>query len=80
MSAVTLKAHFDGAHIVLDEPYALPRNSALVVTVLPAPAPSDIDEDAWLRAAATSDAFDFLADAAEDIYTLNDGEPFVDAV
>lgn len=41
--------------------------------------PSDTEE-AWLRAAASSDAFAFLADPAEDIYTLDDGEPFREAV
>jgi hypothetical protein len=35
MPAVTLKAHFNGKQIVLDEPFDLPVNSALVVTVLP---------------------------------------------
>lgn len=35
MPAVTLKAHFDGKQIVLDEPFDLPPDSSLVVTVLP---------------------------------------------
>ena len=30
-------------------------------------------EQDWLRAAAKNPAFDFLADADEDIYNLNDG-------
>jgi hypothetical protein len=78
MPAVTLQAHYDGRHIVLDEPYDLPMNAQLMVTVLPS---SDIEsEEAWLRAAASSDAFAFLHDPAEDIYTLRDGEPFRDAV
>lgn len=34
---------------------------------------------AWWRAAAASDAFAFLADPAEDIYTPEDGEPLRDA-
>lgn len=82
MPTVTLKAHFDGAQIVLDEPYILPPNSPLIVTVLPVSTPSenDIDERVWLRATASSDAFGFLADPAEDIYTLQDGEPLSDAV
>ena len=33
-------------------------------------------EGAWLRSAAASDAFAFLADRAEDIYTATDGEEF----
>jgi tetratricopeptide (TPR) repeat protein len=38
----------------------------------------DIDEDEWLKAAASNPVFDFLKDPEEDIYTLNDGKPFND--
>jgi len=34
MPAVTLKAHFNGQQIVLDEPFDLPPDSPLIVTVL----------------------------------------------
>jgi hypothetical protein len=33
--AVTLKAHFNGKQIVLDEPFDLPPDSSLMVTVMP---------------------------------------------
>lgn len=36
-------------------------------------------EAEWLHAAAHNPAFDFLKDAAEDIYSPTDGEPFRDA-
>ena len=36
MPAVTLKAHFDGERIRLDEPFDLPKNCSLMVTVLSA--------------------------------------------
>jgi hypothetical protein len=74
MSTVAIPAHFDGKHIVLDEPYELPPNASLLVTLLPASV-EPTAEAAWLRAMGTSDAFDFLADEAEDIYTLADGKP-----
>lgn len=35
MPAVTLKAHFDGRQILLDEPFDIPADSPLMVTVLP---------------------------------------------
>jgi hypothetical protein len=35
MPAITLKAHFNGKQIVLDEPFDLPPDSSLMVTVLP---------------------------------------------
>jgi len=35
MPAVTLKAHYDGKQILLDEPFVLPTHCDLMVTVLP---------------------------------------------
>lgn len=35
----------------------------------------EISEDEWLKSAAKNPAFQFLHDAAEDIYTLEDGKP-----
>jgi hypothetical protein len=40
---------------------------------------SEKDEDSmWMNSISNNPAFDFLNDAAEDIYSLNDGEPFND--
>ena len=76
MSTVTIPAHFDAKHIVLDEPYDLPANASLLVTVLPVVVGEETNtEEAWLKAATANKAFDFLADDAEDIYTLADGKP-----
>jgi hypothetical protein len=79
MPTVALQAHYDGKHIVLDDPYNLPANASLIVTLLPSKSDAD-SEDVWLRVVAPSDAFAFLAEPAEDIYTATDGEPFRDAV
>lgn len=35
-------------------------------------------EQEWLRMAMAGGAFDDLADPREDIYTIEDGQPFVD--
>jgi len=78
MPTVTLQAHYDGKRLVLDEPYDLPAHAPLMVTLLPASPDMDSEEN-WLRAASSSNAFAFLADPAEDIYTTDDGEPFRDA-
>ncbi len=37
MTAINLKAHFDGQSIQLDEPFELPLNAQLLITVLPSP-------------------------------------------
>ena len=44
MPSVTLKAHFDGRQIRLDEPFEIPANSPLIVTVLPV-SNSQMDRD-----------------------------------
>ena len=68
MQPITLKAHFNGQQIVLDEPYELPHNSPLIVTVLPA---DDGDEHAdWARAAMASLARAYSDDEPE--YSLAD--------
>jgi len=36
MPTISLKAHYDGQSIQLDEPFSLPVNARLLVTVLPA--------------------------------------------
>jgi len=60
MAAITLKAHFDGEHIVLDEEFDLAPDSQLVVTVLPT-APDELNLDragmAELAAEALSRAY-----------------------
>jgi hypothetical protein len=43
---VSVRAHFDGERILLDEPIKLERNARLVVTVLPA---VDLERDSWAR-------------------------------
>ena len=35
METVTLRAHFDGKQILLDEPFELEPNAQLIITVLP---------------------------------------------
>ncbi len=41
----SIRAHFDGEHILLDEPVKLEPNTRLIVTVL---SPQDSDSDHWL--------------------------------
>ncbi len=36
------------------------------------------EEDLWFSTISSNPSFDFLKDEAEDIYTINDGEPFND--
>ena len=51
MSIITLRAHFDGRRIQLDEPYNLDADTKLLVTILPKPK-SDDTYEAWLALSA----------------------------
>ena len=58
-------------------PFDFPAHATLIATVLPTASLSDSDMgEAWLRATNSSNAFAFLADAAEDIYAVDDGRYF----
>jgi hypothetical protein len=55
MSTLVLKAHYDGEHIVLDEPCELSPNTPLSVTVLtPGQLAQDSERAAWADLAAES--------------------------
>ena len=63
----------------LDTPLPIAPSTRLrVIILLPQESDGEFDEAEWLKAASTNSAFDFLRDAAEDIYTLTDGKPFHD--
>ncbi|MGB7251140.1 MAG: hypothetical protein WBC73_19560 [Phormidesmis sp.] len=61
-------------YLQLDQPLSNAKDQRVRVIVLLAD-DDTISEQDWLKAAATNPAFSFLADAEEDIYTLNDGKP-----
>lgn len=62
----TLKAHYDGKSILLDEPFPLPRDARLLVTVL------DDEEDSryWIELGA--EAFSRAGSVAEPEYSAAD--------
>ena len=45
MSLISVRAHFDGISIQLDEPIELPLNTPLLVTVLAADSKDSLDAD-----------------------------------
>ena len=49
METVTLRAHFDGKQILLDEPFELEPNAQLIITVLPKPLSEEREN--WARLA-----------------------------
>jgi len=57
MPAITLKAHFDGERILLDEPFNLPPNTPLMVTVLPTAVDSERVDWTQISAAGLARAY-----------------------
>lgn len=64
--------------LLLDED--LPENVSAKVRVIVLFDENDVSEKDWLKVASKNDAFDFLNDEAEDIYTLEDGKPVHDEI
>jgi hypothetical protein len=71
MPSLTLKAHFDGTHIMLDEPYDLQPGTPIAVTVFPNQA--DLETAQWLRIASAGLARAYGDDEPE--YTDADIKP-----
>jgi hypothetical protein len=71
MSLPILRAHFDGQHIVLDEPFTLPVNVPLAVSILQEPiaykdAPDlETERAEWLRFSAQGIARAYSDDEPE---------------
>jgi hypothetical protein len=63
MATVTLRAHFDGEQIRLDEPFELEPNTELIVTVVPSA--NDEEREAWTRLALTNLARSYGDDEPE---------------
>ena len=63
--------------LVLDEPLPVvgPKKVRVIILLQEV---IDIDEKEWLKLASINNAFDFLKEPEEDIYTSSDGKPFHD--
>jgi hypothetical protein len=66
MKTFSVSAHFDGKHILLDEPLELEPNTKLLVTVL---SQHDSEHEDWLRLSAKGLASAYSDDEPE--YTLD---------
>ncbi len=68
METVTLRAHFDGQKICLDEPFELEPNAELIVTVLSPPS-LEAERVAWLRLSQSALAASYGKDEVD--YSLD---------
>jgi hypothetical protein len=75
MNPITLRAHFDGEKIVLDDPVKLEADTQLIVTVLPTlerngePVENDEVYAAWMRLSINGLAYAYGEDENE--YSLD---------
>ncbi len=60
--------------LTIKQPIALRNRNVRVLVLLP----EDNDNAEWLQAVSSNPAFEFLADEAEDIYSLHDGFDLAD--
>ena len=62
----------DARHI--ETPSPIPVGRVRLMIFWPSGADDGVAESGWMAAAAKNSLFDFLANPAEDVYTLDDGE------
>ncbi len=62
--------------IVINETFSV-NTPTLVRVIVLFPESEDMNENEWLQAASKNEAFDFLRDPDEDIYSLSDGKALV---
>ena len=77
--AIEVSGVIDQHHrLIVQEPLPVagPANVRVIVLV---DMRGDDDEQAWLRNAACSSAYEFLKDSVEDVYTIRDGEAIYEA-
>ena len=60
--------------ITIDETFSVNAPTSVRVIVL-FPESEDLNESEWVQAASKNEAFEFLNDPDEDIYSLTDGKP-----
>lgn len=76
MTAIEMTGTVDKNHrLQLDGELPITGPARVRVIVLH-PVEGEWDEEEWLAAAARNPAFAYLRDPADDIYSLDDGEPF----
>lgn len=76
MKAIEINSKTDKeGHLKID--YQLDTTNSNVRVLILLEDNSDADEEeAWMDSISKNPAFEFLEDESEDIYSLNDGEPF----
>ena len=78
MKAIEINSKTDKSGL-LKINYKLNRADSNVRVLILLDDDAENDEEAiWMNSISNNPTFDFLKDSAEDIYSLKDGEPFID--
>lgn len=77
VQTLEMTAQVDGTgQLIIEKPLLTVLHKQVKIIVLFEEEADEFDEATWLRSLSVNPAFDFLKDDAEDIYTLEDGQPF----
>jgi hypothetical protein len=75
--ALEMTAQVDGmGQLIIEKPLLTVLNKQVKIVVLVEEEGDEFDEATWLQSLSVNPSFDFLKADAEDIYTLEDGQPF----
>jgi len=76
MQAIELDAEIDyNGFLKIAQPFTIKNKSVRLIVLLDDVQDEMTDDQLWLKSIAKNPVFDFLNDAAEDIYSLTDGQP-----
>jgi len=79
MRAIEINAKTDiQGHLKLNYPLNKSEQNVRVIILVDDNSTVDEEEQLWLNAVSLNPAFDFLKEPEENIYSMNDGEPFND--
>jgi hypothetical protein len=77
LSVTEVRGRIDAnGRLSVDESFPVQGPVPVRVWVMREMGDEELDEKLWMAALASNPAFADLNDPAEDIYTLNDGQPF----
>ncbi len=77
MKAIEISSKTDrNGHLKIDYPLELSESRVRVIILLEEKDRDFDDEKIWMKAVSNNPDFDFLKDKEEDIYSVEDGEPF----
>ena len=72
--AIEIRGTIDSSrHLILDEQLSVSGPMRVEVIIVLGERP-EVNESEWLAGAASNEAFEYLRDPAEDVYTLSDGK------